>query len=894
VPELRDLEQLRYWQGQLMRSRDFRDQAAIDAQKRWWHNRAIHAIFGVNSGLTVNVTTSGGAFGATVACGLAYDCFGRELILQSERFAPTLPAGTDPLTLVLCYSTATAAQLFWKPTSQVRIGDGVPLASVIFATSGPALDAAFRAPLARAIARPRIATGDTVSGNTPWEAWIDNVIGAGGSVTPVTVGVQTHVDSSAAGFTSTPNYFATLQWPSLTPGNESFAAAYFPSIADETSAGFTFRLLMAGISRRRLAVAYGISEAALTPTGALASVTLLDASGFSTGDSVVRLRPRAQTVAMISSAASQVLTLSAPLDGVQKGDVLAIGNLPRTAKVTAVKGAQTVMIVTLAAAIDVQAGDFILKTGPVMPSDPPPSVMDVKGSAVTLDSPIAGLIKGDAVGFARPSQTFSISSVATEAGVMTVTVGQPEAFKVNAIVLRTTGGVASGPAMVSQIVANVLTLSAPITGLSATDVLSIVSENTTAASVASKKAAMQVSVDTPSVFRAGDIVARYDSGAPGSLPVVIDSIDSKTITLANAIPNLLRGDQIGAANPGPTYAVSSVSSLGTAITVATPEAFTAGDVVALMSDSGPSGPVIVDSISDAVLTVRSSIDTLQAGNLLIPARFPRTATAVAVFAYLNYFFVELDSAGVLRVGDLVMRAADAGIATAASLATVIYSGGNFVLISNAIANLQTNDQLAPVWFSVASSVTVAPASSATSLTVDSALDIRPGDVAGPLVAYAETSRPQSIMAIQANKVSLSAPIDGLTAGDLVGPASFSATSNRLRFENVDDVFRGDQLELNGLDTALMQPQSLPMSVAGIDVVNSAATLTPVSGSFAAMRPETLSVAVLFNANFVDSFVSFAQQQGAYLCWLGIQTETQNSTQCPGMIPDPDPCAENAT
>ena len=57
-----------------------------------------------------------------------------------------------------------------------------------------------------------------------------------------------------------------------------------------------------------------------------------DASGFSVGDYVVRLRPRAQLVATINSAAGAVLKLNAPI-GVVKGDVLAIGNLPRVAKV---------------------------------------------------------------------------------------------------------------------------------------------------------------------------------------------------------------------------------------------------------------------------------------------------------------------------------------------------------------------------------------------------------------------------------------------------------------------------------------------------------------------------------------------------------------------------------
>src|SRR5262249_23851380 len=55
TPEQRDLERLRYWQGQMLRSRDFRDQAAQQAELRWWHNRALHNAYGVVAGLGVTL-----------------------------------------------------------------------------------------------------------------------------------------------------------------------------------------------------------------------------------------------------------------------------------------------------------------------------------------------------------------------------------------------------------------------------------------------------------------------------------------------------------------------------------------------------------------------------------------------------------------------------------------------------------------------------------------------------------------------------------------------------------------------------------------------------------------------------------------------------------------------
>src|SRR5918912_56411 len=83
TPIQTEIERLRYWQGQKLGSRDFRDQALIEAQLRWWHNRALHNAFGVSRGLQVTRVPDADAFTAlSVARGLAYDCYGRELLLQ--------------------------------------------------------------------------------------------------------------------------------------------------------------------------------------------------------------------------------------------------------------------------------------------------------------------------------------------------------------------------------------------------------------------------------------------------------------------------------------------------------------------------------------------------------------------------------------------------------------------------------------------------------------------------------------------------------------------------------------------------------------------------------------------------------------------------------------------
>src|SRR6266567_1684368 len=98
-----ELQRLRYWQGQLLRSRDFNDQTAIDGQLRAWHNRALHNVFGVSTGLSVvPLPPQGGALMALrVSPGVAYDCFGRLLILRAVREMPVPAAEPNAESLTL-------------------------------------------------------------------------------------------------------------------------------------------------------------------------------------------------------------------------------------------------------------------------------------------------------------------------------------------------------------------------------------------------------------------------------------------------------------------------------------------------------------------------------------------------------------------------------------------------------------------------------------------------------------------------------------------------------------------------------------------------------------------------------------------------------------------------
>jgi hypothetical protein len=215
-----ELERLRYWQGQLLRSRDLRDQVDGAAHLRWWHNRALHNAYGVVAGL--QVVQDGDAL--EVQAGLAYDGYGRELALAGAVTVP-IPEGPLPgagLTLLasyrepgrsrpagdVCWPVAEALpaslQLGWRLSKEVSVRDGVALARLDAAGQ---LIESFARPLTRPLARPRIANGTTIPGNTPWQVW---ELSASDEVA-LFLGLEVEVDTSAAGFTATPCYFASLQ-----------------------------------------------------------------------------------------------------------------------------------------------------------------------------------------------------------------------------------------------------------------------------------------------------------------------------------------------------------------------------------------------------------------------------------------------------------------------------------------------------------------------------------------------------------------------------------------------------------------------------------------------------------------------------------------------------------
>src|SRR4029078_630519 len=93
-----------------------------------------------------------------------------------------------------------------------------------------------------------------------WEPWSERVFSLRRVMTDMSLGVQVTIDTSAAGFTETPRYFAWLEGSLWDGSNIEFFPAPFAHIDDSTSSTkqFRFRLWMPNLiaiigSRVRLA-----------------------------------------------------------------------------------------------------------------------------------------------------------------------------------------------------------------------------------------------------------------------------------------------------------------------------------------------------------------------------------------------------------------------------------------------------------------------------------------------------------------------------------------------------------------------------------------------------------------------------------------------------------------
>jgi hypothetical protein len=108
----------------------------------------------------------------------------------------------------------------------------------------PVLNAHFIARRARPLARPRIGSGATVPGDTAWELWSETVIGPRGAKEQADLGIQVTIDTSGAGFTEVPCYFAWLEGTLWNKVHLNFFPVPLTHIDRESMRRFRLRLWM--------------------------------------------------------------------------------------------------------------------------------------------------------------------------------------------------------------------------------------------------------------------------------------------------------------------------------------------------------------------------------------------------------------------------------------------------------------------------------------------------------------------------------------------------------------------------------------------------------------------------------------------------------------------------
>lgn len=224
----RPLDRITWRDGQLLTSRDLKDDEHNSDRLRHLHIRYLHRTWGVVEGLSV--TIAGGST-AIVSAGYALDIEGRELLLPrgtaiaapanitasttmyvviSHKGAHAAHCGcteTPEIDLTTLCPGATMAQavvqatLTWKTVNEVRPGPDVLLARVLVAngqfTSGADTSVQRHA---ASMAQPWMWSDVTQTGQTGWRD----------ATSKSSVAIQATIDTSDAGFTATPAYFARV------------------------------------------------------------------------------------------------------------------------------------------------------------------------------------------------------------------------------------------------------------------------------------------------------------------------------------------------------------------------------------------------------------------------------------------------------------------------------------------------------------------------------------------------------------------------------------------------------------------------------------------------------------------------------------------------------------
>lgn len=267
-PDRGRLERIDFYQGQLLKARDLQDAADRTSRLGGLHVAAVHGTWGVALGYGVSVSKRT----LTLQPGIAYDCQGRRIVLSTQARIP-LPEpeeGTQWYDLTIRYQSDMVAEggrrspclgerrspyeerpgWRWhlagswaadeRPplASSLKLGLEIPLARIAVASEGErhaGPDFSYRRH-ARGLVHPHVASG-TIEAEKAWDG-------------AAAVLLEVDVDTSEAGFTDTPYYFAQLTqnpWVDLDNPTQAAKAPIlgpFITISDPREKRFTLEVRM--------------------------------------------------------------------------------------------------------------------------------------------------------------------------------------------------------------------------------------------------------------------------------------------------------------------------------------------------------------------------------------------------------------------------------------------------------------------------------------------------------------------------------------------------------------------------------------------------------------------------------------------------------------------------
>lgn len=281
--DIPQLDRVTFFPGQRLHAEDLTDVQRVDRELRWLHNRSLHT-WGI--GLGFGVVGEAGDTAVTIEPGYGIDCLGREIVLQESRRKPIPAVAGDKGAAVEFFLVAAwqddRAQpvrerrdgpctaggsvrlgeeplLEWKKRGSLREGQELVLAQIwiLNCRLNRAVSLNVRRS-ARPSEHPYIAAGQTIGGQTAWQAWTDGA---------TFLGVFVDVSTAAARFRVTPRYTAHIVGERQLTAPPDTLVLGFPTVTGATPEGFTLKVLLPD-----LGVPFYNPPTVRTPVGAPATV----------------------------------------------------------------------------------------------------------------------------------------------------------------------------------------------------------------------------------------------------------------------------------------------------------------------------------------------------------------------------------------------------------------------------------------------------------------------------------------------------------------------------------------------------------------------------------------------------------------------------------------------